>query len=187
MAAMGHFIFELIKIAILASIYAAIILLAFRIVGEVNPDSWANKISANKKNFWIWSGRIISAALFVFMFSYWGDHGLGDDSYVPIGYFKTVNQSDDMAYIESKGKQFNIGDFALSGNKLYAKAERSTDNQDNEYIIWNFKNNNWIFYKTEIDYLLAAKANNYPLPNEFKKFYYYYKDYWGGCRFWLLP
>ena len=73
-----HFIFELIKISILGCIYASLTLVAFKIIGRYKPDSWFAKASRKKLRLWFLSGLIISVGLFGFMFTYWGDHGLGD-------------------------------------------------------------------------------------------------------------
>ena len=75
-----HFVFEIIKISILGSVYACLILLLFRVIAVFSPDGWFARTSEKQLNFWFKSGFLISISLFSFMFTYWGDHGLGDSS-----------------------------------------------------------------------------------------------------------
>jgi hypothetical protein len=90
MEVLFHGIFELIKISILGCIYATLTLVTFIIIGHYKPDSWFDKVSKKKLRLWFLSGLFISVGLFLFMFTYFGDHGLGDSARVPVGHFKVV-------------------------------------------------------------------------------------------------
>ena len=81
-----HFIFELVKISILGCIYATLTLVTFKIIGRFKPESWFDIVSRKKLRLWFLSGLIASFGLFGFMFTYWGDHGLGDWARIPIGH-----------------------------------------------------------------------------------------------------
>jgi hypothetical protein len=184
-----HFIFELVKIAILSSIYAILILLIFRIISYCKPDSWFDRSTKNKPKFWFLSGFIISLGLFFYMFTYFGDHGLGDSASVPIGHFKVVRQANGVdSYIQtSQGDPLGILNFTFDNNRLYAETQRENSEKKGDYVVWNLQNDSWAFYKTKTDYLIAVEQNNYPPPEQFKEFWYYYKLHWHGWRFWLLP
>jgi hypothetical protein len=132
------------------------------------------------KKLWKTLTSISYAVLFIFMFTYWGNHGLGDDSYIPIGHCKVVNQSDEFNYLENdSGKQLNIKDFAFDKDYLYAELQ---NNPQYHYVLWDLKSDQWRFYKTQIS---LEKATGKSIT--FKDFRVYYKDYWNGWRFWLLP
>lgn len=189
MEVLFHFIFELIKISILGSIYATLILVIFKIVGNYNPDSWFDRVLNKKLRLWFLSGFIISVGLFLFMFTYFGDHGLGDSAKVPVGHFQVVNQINGNAsyIVNNKGNQLGIKNFTFDGKNLYAETDKEFNGEDGDYVIWDLKSDKWTFYKTQEDYIKFAKQNNYPLPNKFEDFLKFYNRHWNGWRFWLLP
>ena len=189
MEVLFHFIFELIKISVLASIYAALLLLISKITGRYKPDSWFNKVAKNKTKFWLLSGFIISIMLFVYMFTYFGDHGLGDSARVPIGHFKVVKQINGAdSYIQnSNGEQLGIINFTFGNNRLYAETQREFNGEKGDYVVWDLRDDCWTFYETKAEYLMAAQQNNYPTLDRFEKFGVHYKRHWHGWRFWLLP
>jgi hypothetical protein len=187
MEVLVHFIFELIKISILASVYAALTLLVFKIIGRCKPGGWFDRVTKKKAKFWLLSGFIISVGLFFYMFTYFGDHGMGDSAKVPIGYFKEVRQINGTdSYIQnSKGDQLGITNFTFGNNRLYAETQKEGGKGD--YVVWDLRNDRWTFYKTKADYLTAARQNNYPAPDRFEEFENHYRRHWHGWRFWLLP
>lgn len=189
MEALFHFIFELIKISILASIYATLLLLIFKIIGYCNAGSWCDRITKKKLRFWLLSGFIVSIGLFIYMFTYFGDHGMGDTAKVPVGCFKEVRQINGVdSYIEnSKGEQLGIVSFAFENNRLYAETQREYNAGKGDYVVWDLQNDQWIFFKTKADYLMVVEQNNYPLPDRFEEFENHYKRHWHGWRFWFLP
>jgi len=184
-----HFIFELIKISILGSIYATLTLVTFKIIGHYKPDSWFARNSKKKLRLWLLSGQFISIGLFVYMFTYFGDHGLGDSARVPIGHFKVVKQINGSdTYLEnSNGDQIGIGNFTFDNENLYAETNREFNGGNRNYVIWNLRTDSWTYYKTENDYLNVARQNNYPTPDNFEEFNEFYSRYWQGWRFLLLP
>ncbi|MBA3829405.1 MAG: hypothetical protein H0X33_10755 [Taibaiella sp.] len=185
MEVLFHLIFEIVKIAILACIYSTLLLIAYRMISHSTFSTSNNKSFGHGFRFWLVIAFIISLGFFFFMFTYYGDHGLGDSSRIPIGYFKDVKQIDGyQTYIENQqGKQLDIQKFTVNNNKLYAQL--TNDNTGKYfYAIWNLKTDKWTLYRTEKDYLLAQ---NVPLPGTFKDFDKHYTQYWNGWRFWLLP
>ena len=189
MEVMFHFIFELIKISILGCIYATLTLVTFKIIGHYKPDSWFDKVSKKKLRLWFLSGLVISVGLFLFMFTYFGDHGLGDSARVPIGHFKVVRQinGSDTYLQNSKGDQLGITNFDYDSDRLYAETQREFNGEKGDFVVWDLRDDNWIFYRTKDDYLKEAKKNNYPTPETFEDFFTFYKRHWHGWRFWLLP
>lgn len=189
MEVLFHFIFELVKISILGCIYATLILLTFKIIAYYKPDSWFDKVSRKKLRLWYLSGLIISVGLFIFMFTYFGDHGLGDSARVPIGHFKVVRQinSSDTYLQNSHGDQLGIKNFTFDNNNLYAETKREFNGENGDYVVWNLRTERWSYYKTKEDYFKVAKEHNYPLPDSFEEFWKFYKRHWGGWRFWVLP
>ena len=173
-----HFVFELLKIAILSTIYSTVIFLA---ITALKP-----KIIKNSKRFWRKCLFTIYGSLFVFMFTYWGDHGLGDSYYIPIPHYKTVNQGDETAYIEnSKANQLEIKRFSYDNKYLYAEiADKNQINDD--YIVWNLQTDEWKTYSTN-SFLILSKTSKTASPKYFKDFDTHYDNYWSGWRFWLLP
>ena len=98
------FIGTFIKIAILSSIYALLTLLTFKLIGRFRPNSWLDKVSEKKLRLWILSGLFFSLGLLFFLFSYYGDHGLGDSARVPVGHGRAIQEMDGtQTYIQDEG------------------------------------------------------------------------------------
>ena len=129
------FIFEFIKIGFLASFYAFIILLVFRRTGKTKLSSWLNKRLKNRIIFWFINGTFISIFLFIQMFTYWGEHGIGDASRIPIGNGKEIEQIDGYwTYIRPRGNNievFTIYSYAINGGYCTAR----TKNDSNIYSV----------------------------------------------------
>jgi len=181
MASLGHFIFELIKIGILSTVYTSVI------IGLINIARWLSDKKFKRKEVFFKTYKWVYATMFVFMFTYWGNHGLGDDSYIPIGHFKTVDQSDLTSYITVNKEQHRIKSFAIEDNKLFAMHDVSDeDDKIKDFIIWDLKSDKVTSLDSE-KYIVATKQRNYPSIVNFKDFNSSYQTYWNGWRFWLLP
>jgi hypothetical protein len=192
MEVLFHFVFELFKIAILASIYASLIVVAIVLIGRRKPDSWFGKITENKSRLWFRTGFIISLILFAYMFTYWGDHGLGDSSKIPIGHGKSVEQiNGTTTYIRADGYEFEtlqIDEFATTKNFLFArKGEGNNEEKSSEYVVWNLKTNKADFLDAYSSLDSFARVRGISEPIRFSDFLTHYKKHWNGWRFWLLP
>lgn len=189
MEALFHLLFELIKISILASIYATLTLLAFKIIGHFKPHSWFHRASKKELRFWFLSGLFISAGLLFYLFSYFGNHGLGDSARVPVGHFRVVRQiNGNDAYLQnSKGDQLGINNFVFDKDYLFAETQKEYNSAEGNYVIWDLKTDDWTFYSTKEDYIKIANQHNYPLPDQFEDFWTFYRRHWSGWRFWVLP
>lgn len=192
MEVLFHFIFELVKIAILSSVYATFTVLLFITIAKYKPNTWFEKVANKKIGLWFISGLIISLALLRFLFSYWGDHGLGDSARIPVGHGKAVNQiNGNMTYITANGYEMEtlvIYKFATTDNFLFA--EISSDRPGavgKEIAIWDLKTNEVEFLNHSSDIESFKNQNKIKDQLVFQDFQYQYHNYWSGWRFWLLP
>lgn len=186
-----HFVFEVFKIAVLSSFYAVLLLLLFMFLERKFRSGSFAKFLKDKFRFWMISVFIISIILFVFVFSYWGNHGLGDSARIPVGYGKEVTEINGAnAYINPIGYEFGdlpVKKFIKKDYFLVGETDTSPVDQPLPYFSWNLKNGEFKLFsdKTEFDKFLIQ--NQLPEQNEFRTFYENYSDYWNGWRFWLLP
>ena len=187
MEVLFHFIFELIKISILASIYATLVIITIKLIGHFKPSSWFTRVLKNGRRLWINSGLIVSIGLFIYMFTYFGDHGLGDSSKVPVGHFKVVKYGSYSYLQNNSGEQVGISNFTFDSHRLYAQVHDWYGKQNGKFIIWDLQTDEWTFFKTEENYIEETQNRGYPLPDKFEDFGNHYSRYWNGWRFWLLP
>jgi hypothetical protein len=191
MEVLFHFVFELFKIALLASAYAIIIVFAVSRIARHRPGGLWCKISAKKTLLWFISGFIISVILFVYMFSYWGNHGLGDFARIPVGHGKSVDQIDaHMTFITAQGFEYEvlcIDKYALTRDFLFVETDRDTNKNDPETAAWNLKTNKVMFFRSSGDMDTFKIRHHIDAELKFQDFRTHYTEYWNGWRFWLLP
>ena len=188
--ALFHLIFELIKISILSCIYASLILLIFKIIAHYYPNSWFAKVSNKKLKFWFLSGLSISVFLFFYMFSYYGDHGLGDSARIPVGHSKAIQEIDGIqAYIQDEGpiSMIEIDKFKVTDDFVYGFIKNGNENYDGSCFVYNLKDNSIKTFSEESDYINFLRKEKLEEKPEYNDFSYYYAEYWNGWRFWLLP
>ncbi len=174
MFAAFHFLFEVCKIALLAALYSSIILLITFIFNRITVSSSAIKANFSKTFF------IIACLMFVFSFTYWGDHGLGDEANLPLGHGRTMRSSDGYPYFYLEpSTQINIDSFLVRNEHLYFI---SGDN----YYDYKLISGKWNKYNKQ-EYERLSFTHQLPQINELKTFYPQYDAYWNGWRFWLLP
>jgi len=81
MAVLLHFLLEIVKIVILGLIYTAVILSIRAIIRKLQKKDadfkWYKFLAVYK---------ILAAVIFIFSFTYYENHGLGDDSFIPLGH-----------------------------------------------------------------------------------------------------
>ena len=190
MEALFHLLFEIVKISVLACIYSTIALILWRYVGRKKPGSWFDKISVRQGNFWFWAGFVISVGLFVFMFSYFGDHGLGDHSRVPIGHGKAIEQiNGTYSYIQSEGpiSALSIDSFIVTNDFVYGYVGELNENYEGRYFIYELARNQVEMFYEWNHFSAVLKEKGLGEDVEYKNFDYYYREYWSGFRFWFLP
>jgi hypothetical protein len=181
-----HFVFQLIKIPLQASIYALLVVLIATVIKFLFPASkFANVFSQQRQVFkkaWLF----ITVGLFIFSFTYWGDHGLGDSSRIPIGNGKSVYLGGS-AYIDLDTSQVYFNHFTYDSKRLYASNVETTTGRQHDLLVYDLEEDRVTFYNKEEDYLKVAKAYVYPLPDTFEDFEVFYNRYWNGWRFFMLP
>lgn len=193
MESLFHLIFVLIKIILLASIYSALILFLFIIVKKLKPNSWIEKIDTNRKKFWIKTAKIISILLFIWMHTYWGNHGLGDSARIPIGkgyaieninwneyaYLNKVKTSDG---IDLEMTKFKVKDCVLIGN-----LDSWFHNFENQYFAFDLNTSKLVEFKNHKEYNEYVTKKDLPSVENLDEFTTNYREYWSGWKFWLLP
>jgi hypothetical protein len=193
MEMMIHFVFELIKISILATAYATILLLLFRWIARVLPDGWCDLVSRRKARFWFLSGFLISVGLFGFLFSYYGNHGLGDGPRIPIGSGLIVNNAnwDEYGYVDevitSDGVSLHMTRFRVVDDKLLGNLDSWFDTFSNAYFVYDMDSEELTEFASETEFNAYAKAHGLPEVTALRTFEENYYDRWGGWWFWLLP
>ncbi|QZK89821.1 hypothetical protein K5V07_04695 [Flavobacterium sp. CHNK8] len=188
--ALFHLVFELLKISILSCIYASLILVVFKIIANHNPNSWFDKVSKKKFKLWFLSGLYISIFLFFFMFSHFGDHGLGDSARIPIGHGKAIQEVDGMqAYIQDEGpiNMIEIDSFKITADFVYGYISKGNENYEGSYFVYDLANNSVETFEKESDFINLLKTHDLDENTDYKDFNYYYGQHWNGWRFWLLP
>lgn len=186
-----HFAFELVKISILGCVYATLTLFVFKAIGHYKPSTWFERVSQKKLRLWLLSGLCIWVGLFFFMFTYWGDHGLGDSSRVPIGHWREIQEINGMqGYIQDNDNGVNaldIDKFMVTDAFVYGIANSANENYEGQYFIYDLEKNKVKTFELEKefeDFLATINLDTRPL---YKNFSYYYVKHWAGWRFWLLP
>lgn len=186
--ALFHLLFTLIKIAILACLYATLTLVAFRIIGHDKPQSWFYRVSRRKWRLWFRSGFFISVGLFVFMCTHFGNHGFGDSARVPVGHGRAIQEIDGVrAYIQEQDiAMLQVDRFAVTDDYVYGLTGDFNENYEGNFFVYDLDNNTVRTFSDQ-KYLSFLKAKGLETNPEYKDFRYYYRQYWGGWRFWLLP
>jgi hypothetical protein len=191
MEVLFHFIFQLIKIGILASVYSALLIVILIILSRNKSFEFLKNVKKEKKKFWLVFGLLISIGLFIYSFTYWGNHGLGDSARIPIGNFKEVGETNGInAYIEPENYPYGamvVHSFVMADKHLTGKTEVSPVDRPKPYFSWNLEKDKIVYFDSETEYNTFAKNHNLPKSAEFKTFRENYKQYWGGLKFWLLP
>lgn len=193
MEVLFHFILELIKIAFLGSIYALLVLVTFIIIGHYKQSSWFNSVSKKKLRLWFLSGCIISIGLFIFMFTYFGDHGLGDEAKIPIGHGIVVYNTNWTEYGYIKGVKttekidIETTRFNVTNDKLFGNLESGFNDFKNTFFVYNMETQEMKEFLTKAEFDFFAVNNNLSKSEELLTFEDNYKKHWRGWRFWLLP
>ncbi|OON67855.1 hypothetical protein [Hymenobacter sp. CRA2] len=187
MEALFHLAFTLVKIAVQASLYATLLLGLCRLVAAFRPGGLLADAARRPGRLWWASGFVLSGALFWHSFTYWGNHGLGDYSRVPLGHgeaLEELNGTD--AYFAPTELPDTVGD------QLHLEAYQITDDvlcaatTERSYFTYDLRTKQYQDFPDQAAYAAFAAAHGLPAPNQFESFQAHYSRYWGGWRFWLL-
>ena len=193
MEVLFQFIFQLIKIGILASIYSLILIGVLVLIGKFNPTEFLKRVKSEKKKHWFSFGFIISVGLFIFSFTYWGNHGLGDGPMIPIGHWKTIENTNwnEYGYIKeqktSDGNYIKTTKFKVANDKLCGNLKSWFYDFENSFFVLDLKTDVITEFKTESEFNKYAEKNDLPKVSELLSFEENYMNHWGGIRFLLLP
>ena len=193
MEVLFHFIFQLIKIGILASIYSFVLIEILLIIRKFKPTEFLKRMKSEKKKHWFSFGLLISIGLFIFSLTYWGNHGLGDRPIIPIGYWKKIENTNWTEYGYLKGQKTKDGNdiettrFKVVDNKLCGNLESWFYGFQNSYFVLDLKTDKITEFKTEFEFNVYAENNKLPKSNELLSFEQNYRNHWNGIRFLLLP
>ncbi|RBQ04588.1 hypothetical protein [Pedobacter miscanthi] len=186
--ALIHFIFELFKILIQSAIYSSIIFFGINSLVKPKPGSFLYFFRNKKMLTWVSSWGIISFGLFFFMFSYYGDHGLGDSARIPIGHHREISQTDIMSHIEPKNKGvIYINEFSITDDYVYGTLEKYNLDLNQNYFVYDLKLNTVQLFDQAIPFNYFLTSKNVSQESAYQTFNYHYNQYWNGWRFWLLP
>jgi hypothetical protein len=177
MTALLHFLLVVIKSSILGFLYTPVAWFLWVLILKARKKYTGFKWY---KIFLVY--KVVTVLLIIFSFTYYGNHGLGDDSRIPLGYGEAMKESDTFAYFVPKGKseQINVQTFLLKDDNLCMSV-------DSGYKVYNLKTKAFINFSDEPMYNMLAVAKDLPLSRHLKDFRSQYDDYWSGWRFWLLP
>jgi hypothetical protein len=176
MFALFHFGFELVKIAALSAIYSSLIyLLLSRLLKNRLPGHLS---SIRFKSLFLW----IAGLLLIFLFSYYGNHGLGDEANIPLGHFKTMESIDEHVFFRPAGSnnQMEIDSFLVKSDKLCMVSEDGI-------CVYNLATNELKTFPGRSSYEQYALEKGLPTISQFQKFEPQYTEYWNTWRFWVLP
>ena len=182
--------FELIKISILTVIYSLLLLFLSRLTKFIRNNNVLYRSTKNILKFCLLVGPFIFLGLSVFLFTHYGNHGLGDDSRVPINYGQTISNIDDRFtfFNATPDSQVAISNYIIKENKIFANGVNEDENSsDSIYIVYDLITKKLTQFKTKKQYSDYAAKNSYPSINEFYDFGKHYDEYWNRWRFWLLP
>jgi hypothetical protein len=192
MEVLFHFIFQLIKTGILASIYSLALIGVLLTIGEIISSEFLRRVKSEKRLHWLTFGFIISIGLLTFSFTYWGNHGLGDEAMIPIGHWKTIKNINWTEYghlegqVTSDGNDIVTTQFKVVDNKLCGNLDSWFYEYQNSYFVLDLKTDTLTEFKSEAAFNVYAKANKLPKSDELLNFEQNYKNHWGGIRFFLL-
>jgi len=127
------------------------------------------------------------------MFTYYGNHGLGDSARIPIGHGLTVKNINwnEYGHVENINTSDNfpieMTKFIVVDDKLIGNLSSWFYSFKNSYFVYDMTKKELTEFYSKKEYNAFASQNDLPLTNELRTFEQNYRDYWSGWRFWLLP
>lgn len=190
MGILFQFIFSIFKIMVLGYIYSYLTILTFKYLSKQNSDNWFSKVLNHFPKFKIICRLIYSLGLFIFMFTHWGDHGLGDRSRIPLSYGREIGNIDGTnTYIPNtinRRSDINIGNFAVTNDIICGEVIGDTIDYAGKYFVFDIKTNEIGFLKDRKQFDKYALENNLPTADKFNDFFYHYSKYWNTWRFFVF-
>ncbi|WP_299676336.1 hypothetical protein [uncultured Tenacibaculum sp.] len=178
-----HFVFQLFKIGLLSVFYVFVFV------------QLQKRFNKNKPKIKIGTLKIVGyyliayVLLFVYSFTYWGNHGLGDGPRIPIGHWKVVENVNwqDSGYVDTKNGQLEMEKFLVKEGKLFGKYDNSFATNSHEFFILDLDSEELLEFESEKAYNLYVNSKDFPDSSELLNYHKNYMNRWGGIRFFLLP
>lgn len=191
--------FIIIRIILLSTVYASIILLIVYIISRKTQNQWLRNRMNHKFRNWLLLHFLISVCLFLYSFSYWQYTGLGENPSIPIGYGQRIYSPDfawtdfypDLNKTELNKDELQIENFIVKDNILCAKVSHQQSNSPKyDFIICDLPNRTNQTFLTEAEYTAYAKTKGLPMKGEFYDFRTHFQEYFDKqpkWKKWLLP
>lgn len=186
--------FLVIKIAILATVYATITLIILLFLSKKTQVNWIKKIMQLKLITWLTTGFLYSIILFCYAFSYWGYAGIGDYFCIPAGNGFVVSSIDaqENSYFEPNRKenyrQVYMNNFIIKNGKVCGEfLGFNSDDCSDCFIVFDTKTEKILQFNSAKKYSIFAAKNGLPQQQNFKSFGDNYQNYWGGIKNLFLP
>lgn len=193
MEALIHLIVSCVKIALLASLYLFVIkhLLVFLMKrGVISKETKLfDRFQQHEGKSW-W---LIALFLFIWMHSFWGNHGFGDSARIPIGkgvYIFTINWNDCAVLNGVKtaaAKDVHTTSFAFQKGIIMGNMKSDFYDYYNNYFVYDTKTALLKEFPFKKGYNEYAEKHGLVPTVDFKSFNEHYKAYWHTWRFFLLP
>ena len=193
MEVLFHFVFIIFKIAILSIVYASIIFALLILINNILTINWLKLIISNQRKLMLKLVLMISILLFIWLFTYWGDHGLGDSFRIPIGndYAITAINTTESAFIDNLRTTCNnrveMTKFAQIQNKVIGNLNSSFSEFKNSFFVLDISKKEVIEFQNAIELNNYSIKNDLPKSHELRDFEKNYNEYWSGWRLFLLP
>lgn len=178
------FVFTLLKIALQAAIYATLLRWLARQADTWHLNNTLVRASRNSKQFWRRSFMVAYGSLFLFSCTYWGNHGLGDSEYIPVGHGETVEEINGMvasfAPLQLPSGAPIVSRFEVGSGVLCGQAA------DSSYFAYDLVTKQQRLFADDQEYADYASQHSLPTSGELTSFRTQYARYWNGWRCWLL-
>lgn len=193
MEVMFHFAFELVKITLLSLVYGTLLFALTQLLRK-RPRHDSLDPTANAKSIsWLSWFAMAWVGLFVFMFTYWGDHGLGDTAFLPIGHGKVIESINAMEHARlldvpsSKGHEVETTLFKLRNGVVCGNLDSWFYEDTDAFFVYDPATEVLKEFPDSSSYEAYARQRALPPISELGDFMSNYHGRWGGWRFWLLP
>lgn len=179
-----HFLFEIVKIAILSAVYSLVLFIVIKIFSKKQTKDF---------KLWLKLNLSIYTLLFIFMFTHWGSHGFGDSARIPLKNGLALENIDwapvaSIEEIQTKNRSpVETTKFLIVNDKLLGNLESNFYDYSNRYFILDLESEELIEFENETKFDFYLCKNKLPDHNSLLDFKKNYNQYWSGWRFWLLP
>jgi len=174
-------IFELFKVVIQSAIYGFVIVLIYK--------SLFKKTLVFKA--WLLTSSILAVVMLIFLNTHWGSHGLGDSRRIPLQFNKEIQIiNGTQAYIQDKDNgisTMDIDSFSIAEEYVYGQLKEYNENYEGNFFLYDLGHNEIETFISPVEYHKGLVEKGLDPNAKLQDFKFYYRNYWSGWRFWLLP